>query len=319
MATKTKNILITGGLGFIGSHLARKYVNEGYNVTILSRSKQKIKNISDIEQKVKLSLKDVRDIDEIDISNKDYIFHLAGTVDNYSIQEGDPYRDIENNCNGTIALLEACKNHNFSGRIIFGSTFFVNGNVQNLPVTPESPCNPLGLYPATRLAAEHFCHIYNHVFGLDVVIVRFTNVFGPFEQGDNKKKAAFNFLINQALNGEEIQAYRGGDIFRDYIYVDDVVDACDVIAQKGKTNGVYYVGRGEFVKFSRLMDIIKSNVPGMKITAVEPPKFHKAVGITDFVADITPLRDFGWEPKVSLEEGILRTIDYYKSSTDGKT
>jgi nucleoside-diphosphate-sugar epimerase len=307
-----KNILITGGFGFIGSHLAKKYAQNEDNVYILSKSKDKISNISGIEDKVNCIIKDIREIEKEDVINKDYIFHLAGTVDNYSIKENKPYKDIETNCNGTIALLEACKNYNPKTKIIYASTFFVNGNVDKLPVDANSPCNPLGLYGATRLAGEHFCHIYNKIFDLDSVIARFTNVFGLFEQGENKKKAGFNFMINQAVKGEELQVYNNGDFIRDYIFVDDVVDACVVLAQKGQTDKVYYVGRGEFIKFKKLIDIIKKHLPNTKIKSIEPPEFHKSVGIINFVCDNSDLKNLGWSPKVSLEEGIKRTIEYYQ-------
>lgn len=308
---KTKNILITGGLGFIGSHLARKYVQNNDNVCILSRSDSKKSNIKDIEDMVSLIIKDVRRIDG-EVVDKDYIFHLAGTVDNYAIKE-DPYKDIEINCNGTVALLEACKKFNPETKIIFASTFFVNGNVNKLPVDVDSPCNPLGLYGATRLAAEHFCHIYNKVFGLNSLIARFTNVFGPYEQGDNKKKAGFNFMINQAVKGKEIQLYNNGDFIRDYIYVEDVADACITLAEKGQTDKVYYVGRGEYTKFRKLMDILTEQIQDLKIKTIKPPQFHKSVGIVDFVCDNSELKKLGWSPKISLEEGIKRTIDYYKN------
>jgi len=309
-----KNVLITGGLGFIGSHLAKKCVENNYRTHILSRSYDKIKNIDTIRGRIDITLKDIRKINEQEVSGKDYIFHLAGTVDNYAIKEGEPYKDIEINCNGTIALLEACKNFNPKAKIIFGSTFFVNGNVDKLPVDANSPCNPLGLYPATRLAAEHFCHIYHNVFDLNVLIARFTNVFGPFEQGENKRKAGFNFMINQAVKGEELQLYSNGDFVRDYIYVDDVVDACMTLAEKGETNKVYYVGRGEYIKFRKLIDIIEEQIPGTKVKVIEPPGFHKNVGIVDFVCDNSDLKSLGWTPKVSLEEGIRRTIEYYRKN-----
>ncbi len=309
-----KNILITGGMGFIGSHIAKKYIQNQDNVYILSRSYNKKQNISGIENKVNLIIKDIRDIGESDVAEKDYIFHFAGTVDNYAIKEGEPYKDIEINCNGTIALLEACKNFNPTTKIIFGSTFFVNGNVDKLPVNADSPCNPLGLYGATRLAAEHFCHVYNEVFDLNSLIARFTNVFGPFESGNNKKKAAFNFMINQAVKGEELQLYNNGNFFRDYLYVDDAVDACITLAEKGQKNKVYYVGRGEYVKFRRLIDIIIEQIPDTKVNVIEPPEFHKAVGIKDFVCDNSDLKGLGWTPKVSLEEGIKRTIEFYKNN-----
>lgn len=312
-----KRVLITGGLGFIGSHLAKKYVEKGSNVSILSRSTKKIDNIKGVENKINLIIKDAKDLNQDDIKGVDYIFHFAGSVDNYSIKEDNPdrnpYIDIDNNCNTTIALLEACREYNQKTRIIFASTFFVNGNVEDLPVTPNSPCNPLGLYPATRLCAENFCHIYYNTFKLDIVIPRFCNVFGPFEQSNNMKKAGFNYLINLAIKRKDIPLYSNGEFFRDYIYVDDVVDGCMILADKGETNKIYYIGRGEFVKFKELINIVAKET-GAKIKPIEPPEFHKQVGIVNFVCDNSDLKKLGWEPKVSLEEGIKKTIDYYKKN-----
>lgn len=306
-----KKVLITGGLGFVGSQLARECLKKGYAVYVLSRSDKKIKNVADIQDSIGLKIKDVKDIDQKDVAGMSIIFHLAGSTDNYAIIEDDPYRDINVNCIGTIALLEACRKYNNRARIIFVSTFFVNGNVEKLPVTPDSPCNPLGLYGATRLAAEHFCHVYHNVFDMDIVIARFTNVFGPHEESANKKKAAFNWLISLAVEGNELPIYSNGEFVRDYIYVADVVDGCLVLAEKGEANQIYYVGRGEFVKFKELVDIIVRET-GAKVKAVEPPEFHKGVGIVNFVCDNSPLRKLGWRPKVSLEEGIKRTIEYYR-------
>ncbi|MFA5173823.1 MAG: NAD-dependent epimerase/dehydratase family protein [Candidatus Pacearchaeota archaeon] len=309
-----KKILITGGLGFIGSGIARKNVEIGNEVTILTRSLSKINNIADIHNRVNLSVRDIREIQKEDVEDKDYIFHLAGTVDNYAIKEGQPYKDININCAGTIALLEAMREYNPQAKLMFASTFFVNGNVDKLPVNAESPCHPLGLYPTTRLAAENFCQVYNNVFDIPFLIARFTNVFGPPERGDNNKKAGFNFMINQAVKGEELKVYNNGDFYRDYIYVDDVVDGCQTLAEKGEIGHIYYVGRGEFVKFKKLIDIIGQQIPGLKTTPIVPPKFHKNVGITDFVCDNTPLKNLGWSPKVSLEEGIKRTIEFYRAN-----
>ena len=306
-----KKVLITGGLGFIGSNLAVKCVSLGYDVTVISRSDSKIENIAEIKDKVKLILLDIRNIGK-EIEGFDCIFHLAGTTDNYYILN-DPYIDIEMNCRATIALLEACKKYNPKVRIVFGSTFFVNGNPDKLPVTPDSPCNPLGLYGATRLAGENFCNIYNKVFDLNVVVVRFTNVFGIREQSKNKKKAGFNYLINLAIENKEISLYDNGDFVRDYIYVDDVLDACLIVAEKGKLGQVYYIGRGEFTKFKELVDIIIKEAGGGNIKPIDPPDFHKRIGIRDFVCDNTPLKSLGWKPKISLQEGIKKTIEYYKN------
>jgi UDP-glucose 4-epimerase len=306
-----KSILITGGFGFIGSNLAKKALEKDFSVTLLSKSDKRLKNIKGIEDKVQIIYKNVKDI-ENEVEGKDYIFHLASTVDNYNINS-DPYLDIDINCNGTIALLEACRKHNPLARIVLASTFFVNGNLDKLPANPQSPCNPMGLYPATRLAAEHFCKIYNQVFNLNSVIARFTNVFGVNEESTNKKKAAFNYLIKLATEDKGVPVYGDGGFKRDYIYVDDVSKALLTIADKGEKGEIYYVGRGEGVKFIDLMNIIIEEAGKGKIEYMSPPEFHNKVGIVNYFADISPLRKLGWEPEISIREGIRRTIKSYKN------
>lgn len=303
-------VLITGGLGFIGSNLAVKCVEQGHNVTIFSKSSSKLENIEEIRDKINISFGDIKYIGN-QVKNKDWIFHFASTVDNYNIHS-EPYKDVDINCNGTIALLEACRHHNPDARIIYPSTFFVNGNLKDLPATPDSPCEPLGIYPATRLAGEHFCKIYNQVFNLNSIIARFTNVFGIKEQKENKKKAAFNQLISLAMQNKEIPLYGNGNFIRDYIYVSDAVDACLLLAQKGKVGEIYYVGRGEKTKFKDLIDIVVEEAKAGKIKSIKPPEFHQKVGIGDYYCDNSLLRGLGWSPKVSLRQGIKNTIEYYK-------
>jgi UDP-glucose 4-epimerase len=309
---KRMKILITGGLGFIGSYLAEKCIAAGHSVTIISKTDNKLNNIVRIKDKVNLIIKDVKEVGE-EVKGFDYIFHLAGSTDNYAIIEGKPYRDIEMNCTSTIALLEAVRKYNPKARIIFASTFFVNGRLKKLPATPDSACNPLGLYGATRLAAEHFCQIYCNVFDLDIVIARFCNVFGANERSNDKKKAGFNYLINLAVNNKEIPMYGNGNFYRDYIYVTDVVEACWIIAEKGDSNRVYYVGRGEFVKFKEIIAIVAKETNSI-VKSVLPPDFHKRVGIKDFVCDNSELIKLGWKPAISLREGIKLTIRYYKQN-----
>lgn len=311
-----KKVLITGGLGFIGSYLAEDCIKKGYDVTIISRSQTKVNNISKIKDSIKLIIKDVADIDK-EVSGFDYIFHLAGSTDNYSIIEDKPYKDIQMNCISTIALLEAIRKNNPKVRLIFASTFFVNGRVKKLPVDEYTPCNPLGLYGATRLAGEHFCHIYHNIFDLDIVIMRFCNVFGPKEQGDDKKKAGFNYLIKEAVKGNQINIYDNGNFFRDYIYVTDVSSACLTIAEKGDTDKTYYIGLGEFTKFKELINII-SKYTKVRTEPILPPDFHQRVGIRDFVCDNSELKKLGWEPQTTLEEGIKRTIQYYEEMISSK-
>lgn len=305
-------ILVTGGLGFIGSHLSESLINQGHEVTILSRSNLKIDNIKHFKDKVELLIKDVKEIKD-EVKNFDVIFHLAGSTDNYAIIEDDLERDIELNCKGILYLLNSCKKHNPKIKIIFASTFFVVGIPEKLPVDETARCKPLSLYPATRLCGEHICNIYHNVYGLDIIIARFANVFGEREQCLNKKKAAFNFMINTALNDGELTLYDSGDIIRDYIHVKDVVDACITLMEKGVSNEVYFVGRGEGIEIRKLFEMVINIVGSGKIKNIPTPNFHKKVGIRDFYCDISKISKLGWKPKISIEEGIKLTADYYKN------
>lgn len=306
----SKNVLITGGLGFIGSHLARSLVQSGDKVTIFSRTDRKRKNIADIEDSINLIVKDIRLINQSDVQGIDQIFHLAGTVDNYAVENNTPFRDVEINCLGTQALLEACRLAKSKARLVFGSTFFVYGNLDRLPATPKSPTLPLSLYAATRLCAENLTQIYGKAYDLNPVIARFTNVFGPNDDA-NKQKGAFNWMIDLAVRGETLKVYNNGEFVRDYIYVTDAADACRVVAEKGERGKVYNIGRGP-VKFADLVDIIKQQLPETKTEFMEPPIHHKNVGTKDFYASSKETKDLGWAPKISLKEGIYRTIRHYK-------
>jgi len=305
-----KNILITGGLGFIGSNLAKFYVKTGCKVSILTRSLDKIKNVDDIIDEIQIIEKDIVEVKE-EVKGMDVIFHCASTNHNYHILD-DPNIDINVNCNGTIALLEACKEFNKDVRIVFCSTFFVNGDPVSLPVTDTMQERPKGLYGATKLAAEHFCKIYNEVFDMNTAIARFSNVFGPFEQKDNNKKAAFNRMIYQLSTGGSIDLYDNGSVQRDYIYVSDVVSACDTIFKKGEKGEVYYVGRGELTSMRKMVDIILEEGKDGTVNNIEIPKFHTKSGINNFFCDVSKLKGLGWEPEISIRQGVKLTIESYR-------
>ena len=304
-------VLITGGLGFIGSSIAKKCIELDYDVTIISRNKNKLYNIRSIEDKVNLIIKDIKDI-TTEVEQQDIIFHCASTVDNYNIQT-DPYLDVNVNIIGTISLLEACKKYNPFVKIVYTSTFFVNGNPEYLPVNYKQKEEPLGLYGSTKLCTEHILKTYMRVYDLKIVIARLSNVFGIGEQSDNNKKAAFNRMINLAVNNEPIKLYDNGKITRDYIYVDDVVDALLLLSQKGIIGNVYYVGNGIGKTLKELVDIICKEAKTNNVEIIESPKFHKQVGIDSFVCDIEPLKELGWNSKITVEEGIKRVVEQYRT------
>ena len=309
-------ILITGGLGFIGSNLAHSLVKKGHEITLLTRSREKVLNIKDIERRVILIEKNMNQMSEIEnigdlIREHDVIFHLAGNMGNYSIL-GNPLQDIEDNCQSTLTLLELCRIHKPEIKIIYGSAFFVHGKVEQVPVKEEEPCNPVSLFGATRLAGEHFCHIYNNIYDMNVTIARFANVFGIRELMNDKKKAAFNYFIRLALEGKDIPMYGKGDILRDLIYVSDVVRALELLMEVGERNEIYFVGRGVGVSLREFLEMMIEETGSASIHSISPPEFHNRIGITNFICDISKLRSLGWEPEVDLGGGIRRTVEFYR-------
>lgn len=302
---------ITGGYGLIGSALAN--ATDG-TVTILTRSDRHKERIK--KRGVKVIIKDLLDINEGDVKGQDLIYHCASTVDNYHILT-DPFIDIETNIKGTIRLLEACKSLPKKPKIIFFSTFFVYGNVYDQtkePITEGSKTEPLALYPATKLCAESVIKLYSRLYGIPYVIYRLTNVYSEHEDYNNKKKGALNYLIMLAVKGEPLSIYKGGNFYRDYIYLDDVIDAVKFLERRNVSNDTYLIGRGKPVLFREMIDYIhKLTGKRSKISEIEPPEFHKVVGITNFVADTSKINKLGWESKIDYKEGIERIVRAYNS------
>ncbi|PIT89042.1 MAG: hypothetical protein COU27_02430, partial [Candidatus Levybacteria bacterium CG10_big_fil_rev_8_21_14_0_10_36_7] len=217
-----KHYLITGGLGLIGSALANAIDTK---TTILTRSTKNKKRLK--RKDVKIVVKDLNNISTNDLGGTDVIFHCASTVHNYHVLD-DPFIDTHTNIVGTTKLLEACKKLKKKPKIIYLSTFFVYGNTYEKtgkPITEDSPTDPLAIYPATKLCTESIIKLYGKLYNIPYIICRLTNVYGEHEHFDNKKKGALNYLIMQAVLGKELSIYRGGNFFRDYLHVDDLVDA----------------------------------------------------------------------------------------------
>ncbi len=305
------NVLVTGGLGFIGSRIVRKHVLAGDLVWVFTRSMIKEKNIEDLRSGVMVYGGPYRP--EI-FADVDVVYHCAATTHNYHIFD-NPHHDIAVNCAGTIDLLEMCRQHCPEAKIVYVSTFFVHGFwKESAGVSALDLPLPLGLYGATRLAGEHFCRIYNNVSDMNCVVARLCNVFGPEMFFDDTPKGAFNRMTQHLVKGETIGLYEGNQIHqRDYIYVDDVVDALVLLAEKGNRNGTYYVGTGRGSTLQQMFDVVIDQLGRGKYEWKEVPAFHKAVGIKSFVCDPTPLRALGWEEKVFIPEGIRRMIEFYGS------
>jgi UDP-glucose 4-epimerase len=316
---KGKEVLITGGLGFIGSNLAIELVKLGAHVTIidnmLPRQGSNLFNIKEIENKVSVNISDVRNQLSMNhlVKGKDYVFHLAGQV-NHVDSMRNPLQDLDINCVGTLVLLEALRQNNRNAKVIFAGTRGEYGASVKLPVDEDHPTNPKGIYAVTNLTAEKMILVYDDIFGIKGACLRITNTYGPRHQMLHDEYGVFNWFIRKAMDNEEIPVFGDGRILRDFLYVKDLVTCMLMTATADEAFGkVFNVGTGVPVSFIDLAKKIVEIVGTGKAVYTEFTQERKEVEPGDYYADVTRIKKVvKWAPKVSLDEGIKHTIVFYR-------
>ena len=307
-------IMITGGMGFIGSHLCEQLLMEKHDLVVLTKSILKKHNIANISKKIKIEKIDVTDFKRLGQSiqkNKpNVIIHLAGQT-SHSQSFKQPLNDIDSNAKSTLFILEEIRKSKLKCRFILGSTFIVIGRPQKIPIDEKTPCWPTTVYGANRLASEHYCKIYHEVYGLDTVTFRITNSFGPREQVISTKNAV-NFLIYEAFKGNIITIFKKGKFFRDLIYISDVISGIKTIMKKGKSGELYWISSGKKIWFYELAKLLEK-LTNAKVKFVKTPNYTKKVDVGNFVVNNSKLRSLGWKPKMNLDQGIKKTLEYFKS------
>jgi nucleoside-diphosphate-sugar epimerase len=307
-------IMITGGMGFIGSHLSEQLLIEKHNLVILTKSFFKKHNITNISKKIKIEKTDITNFKKLGQSiqkNKpDVIIHLAGQT-SHSQSFKEPLNDIDSNAKSTLFILEEIRKKKLKCRFVLGSTFVVIGRPRKLPVDEKTPCWPTMIYGVNRLTSEHYCKIYHEVYGIDTVIFRITNSFGPREQVVSTKNAV-NFLIHQAFLGKTVTIFKKGKFFRDLIYISDVISGIKIIMKKGKSGELYWISSGRKIWFYKLGKLLEK-LTDPKVKFVKESNYTKKVDVGNFVVDNSKLRALGWKPKISFNQGIKETLEYFKS------
>jgi len=315
---RDKKILITGGLGFIGSNLAHALISLGAKVTIydacLSPYGWNWANVKDIKSDVEIITSDVRDYDTLarHVKGKDVIFHLAAQVGR-EISMENPELDTDINCNGTINLCKAnVKNGN--AKIIYAGSRGQIGEPLYLPVDEQHPTNPTDVYGINKLAAEKYLMLYGKIFNFPVVSLRLNNVYGPRCQMQHGYYGILNWFIKNIMFDMPITVYGDGLQTRDYVYVDDVVNGFILAAQSPNTdNKIYFIGSGiETVFLEMVKGVIKAVGKGSYKHIPFPPQ-RESIDVRKFVVTYEKFhQDTGWSPKIDLEKGIEMTVDYYK-------
>ena len=316
---KNKQILVTGGLGFIGSNLAIALVKRGAKVTIvdnmLPRMGGNLFNIQPIKGKVRVDLSDIRIPKAMNrlVKNKDYIFHLAGQVSHVdSIR--NPLKDLSINAEGTLVVLEACRKVNQKAKLIFTGTRGQYGSTVRLPVDEDHPMNPKGVYAITNLCAENLVMVYDEIHHIRSIALRITNTYGPRHQMMHDEYGVLNWFIRKAIDSEELPVFGDGRILRDFLYIDDLVGAILKAGLTEKAYGsIFNIGSGKPVNFIDLAKTIIKVAKAGKFEFTDFTKERKELEPGDYYADISKIkRMVGWKPEVNLDTGIKKTVDYYK-------
>jgi UDP-glucose 4-epimerase len=314
-----QNVLITGGLGFIGSNVAHRAVELGANVTIydalIKQYGGNLANIIEIKDKVSIVKGDVRDLELLEnyVKDQDIIFHCAAQVSHIDSMR-DPYTDIDINCRGTINLLEATRKCNDAAKIIYTGTRSQVGKMVYSPVDEMHPEFSVDIYSANKSVAEKYHLIYYKAYGLQTASLRLSNTYGPRAQIKQKGYGIINYLIRMAILNEVIAVYEPGTQTRDCIYIDDVVDSLLLAAQNKNSKGeTFFVGSGKSYRFVDIVQLIIRIAGSGEWKFVPWPSERKSIEVGDVDLRIRKIeRVLGWHPKTALDEGLNKTLKFYR-------
>jgi UDP-glucose 4-epimerase len=315
---RRKKVLITGGLGFIGSNLARRLVGLGAKVTLLDNLTPlyggNIFNIDDIHDQVVLNLGDVRDPHVLThlVKGQDYLFNLAGQTSHLDSME-DPQTDLAINTAGQLFILEACRKVNPSVKIVFAGTRQVYGKPKYLPVDEKHATNPVDVNGINKLAGEQYHFLYNEVYGIRSCVLRLTNTYGAGMRVRDARQTFLGVWIRQLIEGQPIQVFGDGLQRRDFNYIEDCVEALLLSAATKVSNGkVYNLGSEEVINLLDLAAMMTQLGYGGSFKTVPFPAERKAIDIGDYYGDFSLIRkELGWLPRIRLSEGLSTTLSYY--------
>ena len=316
---RDRRVLITGGLGFVGSNLAHALVRAGSAVTIVDSLMPthggSWTNVEGLESELDVHELDVRDTERLHehLRGKDVLFNLAGQTSHLDSMS-DPRTDLGINCTAQLSLLEACRADNPELRIVFAGTRQIYGSPRYLPVDEEHPIDPVDVNGINKTAGEWYHLLYGRVYGLPVTVLRLTNTYGPRMRVRDARQTFLGLWIRQALADEELQVFGDGTQRRDFAYVDDVVRAlCLAVTSPAALGEVFNVGADGHQSLEETAELVVRLAGSGRYRTVPFPDERRAIDIGDYYADDRKLRDaLGWSSEVGLEEGLGRTLDFYR-------
>lgn len=315
-----KNVLITGGLGFIGSTLAIRLAGLGAEVTVIDSLIPEyggnLFNVESVKERIRINISDVRDRSSINylVKGQDYLFNLAGTLSHIDSMR-DPFTDLEINCVSQLRILEACRENNPGIKIVFAGTRGQYGRAQYLPVDEKHPLHSSDVNGINNNAGENYHLLYSEVYGIRACSLRLTNTYGPRHQMKHPRQGVLNWFIRQIIDEHVINIYGSGSQIRDTNYVDDVVEAMLLAMITEATNGEVFNLGGEPLSLVQFVEaLIEVNGSG-EYELVTFPGELKAIEIGDYIASYAKFTALtGWKPKVDLKEGLAKSLEYYQAN-----
>jgi UDP-glucose 4-epimerase len=313
-------VLITGGLGFIGSNLAHKLVELGSDVTVVDSLIPdyggNLYNVESIRDRIQINVSDVRDTHSLRhlVQDKDYLFNLAGQTSHLDSMT-NPMPDLEINCQAQLSILETCRAVNPKIKIVFASTRQIYGRPTRLPVDETHPLSPVDVNGINKMAGEQYHLLYNNVHGIAATALRLTNTIGPRMRIKDARQTFLGLWVRQLLEEKPISVW-GGKQLRDFTDVEDAVDAFLMAAASSATNGqVYNLGGSEVIDLGAVAKLMVESNGGGSFEIREFPLDRRAIDVGDYYADFSRIRnELGWEPKKSLRETIETTLGYFREA-----
>lgn len=314
-----RRVIVTGGLGFIGSNLARQLVDFGADVLLLDAMIPDYGgnrfNIVGIEDRVRVDTSDVRDAAAMArvVAGADVIFNLAGQVSHIDSMR-DPYTDLDINCRAQLSILEACRTCNPSVKVVFAGTRQVYGKPERLPVDERHLVRPIDVNGVNKAAGEYYHLLYNNAFGVRACSLRLTNVYGPRQLIKHNRQGFIGWFIRLAVENREIQIFGDGSQMRDFVFVDDAADAFLRAGASSACDGdVFNVGGREPIAHKDLVEMLIDVAGSGRVCYVPWPAEKKQIDIGSFYSDSSKFaRATGWTPAVSLRDGLARTVAFYR-------
>ncbi len=319
-AFRGKHILITGGLGFIGSALARRLADAGAHVvlvdSLIPEYGGNLFNIDGYQDRLIVNIADVRDEHSMDylVRGQDILFNLAGQTSHLDSMR-DPYTDLEINVRSQLSILEACRKHNPGIKLVYASTRQFYGKPDYLPVDERHALHPTDVNGINKMAGEWYHIVYHNVYGIPATSLRLTNTYGPRMRVKDARQTFLGIWLKQVLCDEPILVYGDGQQLRDFNYVDDVVEALLITALDPRADGqVYNLGSSELpISLFELAQLVVKAAGKGEYRLIPFPPDRKAIDIGDYYADFSKIRrELGWTPRVSMAEGLKRSIEFYR-------